>query len=191
MSYSHLTRTDTRTTISSTATADDLPGPGRILDGLLQRLGRRVESFLNGYANRFGLGPVYVAEEIRFLSRYGELTIFDRYSLPPRHLSKREMKGLKKRCDRLLRYVRSNLLSTQLSALDEVTTLAIEDSLIRAIFLECQIRCLEPKFIEPDLLLRSTRALASIQETAIHELWSSTILGFKPDQELLKESLSL
>ncbi|KLO08855.1 hypothetical protein SCHPADRAFT_981278 [Schizopora paradoxa] len=200
MSYNHssqftsLIRTDTRSSVSTNATAPNLPGPGRILGLLLDRVGKRIESFLNRCANRSGMGPVATAREIRLLRRYGELTIQERYSLPPIQLSKRETKKLKKRCDTLLKFVGSRILSTQLDALEQVMALSMEDSLLRAIFAECRLDYLEPLYNEPNLLLTSMRALASIQETATHELWSPGLkhldkLFEDPTIEQLKKSL--
>ncbi|KLO08844.1 hypothetical protein SCHPADRAFT_931543 [Schizopora paradoxa] len=175
--HTQLARTDTHVSVSTNATAPNLPGPGRNLGLLLDGVGKRVESILNKCANRIGMGPVPVAQEIRILSRHNESTIYERYSMPPRRLSEKETKALKKRCNKLLKFTESKLLSTQLAAFNEVTELAIDDSLIRAIFADYyRLECLEPKFFEPDLLLTSAKALASIEEAETHKLWSTIIL---------------
>ena len=58
-------------TSSSSATADNRPGPGRGLDKLLQYLGHRLECFLGGALDKFGYGPA--AEERTALSAISEL----------------------------------------------------------------------------------------------------------------------
>ncbi|KLO08850.1 hypothetical protein SCHPADRAFT_592897 [Schizopora paradoxa] len=100
--YTPLARTDT---VSTNATAPNLPGPGRNLGLLLDRVGKQVESFMNKCANQSGMGPVATAREIRQLRRYEDLTVQERYSLPPLQVPKREAKKLKKRCDKLLKFV--------------------------------------------------------------------------------------
>ncbi|KLO07254.1 hypothetical protein SCHPADRAFT_945440 [Schizopora paradoxa] len=167
-----LTRTDTRST-SSTATEDDRVGAGRTMDKWLQKIGRRFESLLNRWANQRGMGPVPLAQEIRRLTNHNGKIVLERCSLPPRQVSRSEMRALKKRCNKLLKFVGSTELSTQLDALDEVMALAIEDSLLRTIFSECGLAPLEPQYNEMELQSRSTKALASIEERSTHELWYS------------------
>ncbi|KLO07252.1 hypothetical protein SCHPADRAFT_894811 [Schizopora paradoxa] len=168
-----LVRTRSQSSISTSATADNLIGVGRTMDNLLQRVGKRIESLLNRGADRLGMGPTHVAQEIRILCRHEELQFYQRCSLPPRQLSEKERDKVKKRCKKLLEFVESRVLSTQLAALDELTALAIEDSLIRTIFSECGLGYLEPKYEEPDVFLRNAKALASIEEIETHGLWHS------------------
>lgn len=208
-----LIRTDTLSTVSTNATAPNLPGPGRNIGLLLDRVGKHVETIFNKCATRFKMGPVATARKIRQLRRYDELTVQERYSLPPMQLPKSEAKKLRRYCDKLLKFIRcvptipflvrrihlianlasrSKVLSTQLDALEEVTKLAIEDSLVRALLAECRLDYLEPKYLEPDLLLLSAKAFASIKEAETHKLWSSMILRqySELDQESIKMSLS-
>ncbi|KLO07246.1 hypothetical protein SCHPADRAFT_656886 [Schizopora paradoxa] len=177
-----LIRTDTSSSVSTNATAPNQPGPGRLVGRLFDRLGKRIESLLNKRASNLGTGPVPVAQEIRSLRRHRELTLLERYSMPPRKLSEGEAKTLKKLCNKLVKYVRSEVLSTQISALEEVTALAMDDLVIRAVFAECRLEYFEPKYTEPNLLLSTTKALCSIKDTATHELWSTIIL--RPKLEL-------
>ncbi|KLO04344.1 hypothetical protein SCHPADRAFT_897102 [Schizopora paradoxa] len=170
-----ITRTDSCST-SSTATEDDRVGAGRTLDKWIQRVGRRFESLLNKWANQRGMGPVPLAQEIRRLSKHSKYMVYPdlrQLSLPPRQVSRSEMRALRKRCNKLLKFVGSRELSTQLDALDEVTKLAIDDSLIRTIFSECGLGYLEPRYKGMDLQSRSIKALAATEEIATHELWSS------------------
>lgn len=51
-------------TISTNATADNLPGPGRVLDLAYQRGGRILEFHLSRVANRAGFGPDAVVRRI-------------------------------------------------------------------------------------------------------------------------------
>lgn len=67
-------------------------------------------------------------------------------------------------------------MSTQLKALDEITNLAIEDPFIRTALVGCNLRRrLTPKFKEPDLLISTSKALGSVENTRIHSLWSDLI----------------
>lgn len=50
--------------ISTNATESDLPGPGRTLGRLYNALGRHLEFFLNYLAERRGLGPAAVTDEM-------------------------------------------------------------------------------------------------------------------------------
>ncbi|KLO06424.1 hypothetical protein SCHPADRAFT_933077 [Schizopora paradoxa] len=183
---------DSHPSVSTNATAPNLPGPGRNLGLLLSRVGNQIETLLNKCANRFGMGPISVAKEIRLLCRHNEMTILELYTLSSRHLTDREVKKVKKRCKKLLKFVRSILLSTQIAALDQVTALAIEDSLIREMFAECQLENLDPKYDEPDLLTASAKALSSIKEAATHEFWSKIILQSEPvlDRDFIRNSLT-
>ncbi len=99
-----LTRTNTNSSVSTNATAPNLPGPGRTVGLLMDRLGAHVEKFVNLWAGRRGLGPKAVAQEIRRLLRLDETTI------PERHegfkLTDKEEKALKRLCERLLKYAR-------------------------------------------------------------------------------------
>ncbi|KLO08846.1 hypothetical protein SCHPADRAFT_981263 [Schizopora paradoxa] len=198
MSYEYcspLAKTSSQSSISTNATAPDLPGPGRLVGLLLDRVGKHLETLLNKCANQFALGPAHVAQEIRILSRHDEFTIPERYLAYSMHFSEKEMRVLRRRCRRLLKFAGSRLLSTQLVALNEISMLAIENSLIRTIFAECRLEHLEPKYLEPDLLLMSAKALSSIEEAATHALWSSIVLH--PDYDIadlqvqsIKESLA-
>lgn len=50
---------------SSNITADNLPGPGRILGNIYRNLGKRLEGYLNSFAESRGSGPRAVALRIR------------------------------------------------------------------------------------------------------------------------------
>ena len=50
---------------SSNATADDLPGPGRLLGRFYHFCGKYVERAFNNLAEKNGLGPLAAAKRIR------------------------------------------------------------------------------------------------------------------------------
>jgi len=80
---------------------------------------------------------------------------------------------LKKLCRRLLRYCKSQELATQIRALDEVAALAIEDSCVREVLATALSNSyLLPKYKETELHISSVKAVISIKENAVHELWS-------------------
>lgn len=79
---------------SSTETADNLPGPGRLLGNLYSSAGIRIVNRLCRVAVQLGRGPEATALKIR--------AIKDDPSLG--HFSRR--KELKKKCNRLARYTR-------------------------------------------------------------------------------------
>ena len=102
-----LAKTVTHASLSTNATAPNLPGPGRLLGLLLDRLGKGLESSVNQGAGRLGMGPEAVAREIRQLRRHETMTIGERYSSSRGPLSKREARTLKQRCEKLLKYATS------------------------------------------------------------------------------------
>ena len=55
------------TTNSLTATASDIPGPGRLLGKLYSRLGRKVERGISVVAVKMGYGPRRTAMRLRKL----------------------------------------------------------------------------------------------------------------------------
>ncbi|KLO08842.1 hypothetical protein SCHPADRAFT_1000667 [Schizopora paradoxa] len=171
-----LTRADSISTISSNATASNLPGAGRVVGNVFETLGRRLESIINRVATDRGLGPLAVAQDIRKLRRHDETTFVQRYTAPSRQLSKQEAKALKKRCEKLLKYAKAKQLDTQLVALEEVTALTIEDPIVKAILKDCRVDSLRPNYREVVLESASDRALSTIRETQTHSLWSDLIV---------------
>ena len=79
---------------TSTETANDLPGPGRLLGNLYSYLGMRVENGLGRVAVLRGRGPEATALEIRRILTDQSLGYAGR------------RKKLRKKCDRLARYAR-------------------------------------------------------------------------------------
>lgn len=79
---------------SSTETADNLPGPGRLLGNLYTGAGRRLEDEFGRIAALMGYGPNAMSMKIQKLLMDKSLRAFSR------------RKKLKKKCKDLARYVR-------------------------------------------------------------------------------------
>ncbi len=109
----HLARmnTDTNSSVSSTATAPNLPGAGRTVGLLTDFLGAHVEKFMNVRAGRLGLGPKAIAQEIRRLRRHDETSLVERHAGSVFQLNKRDERIFKKLCKKLLKYARFVSLS--------------------------------------------------------------------------------
>lgn len=56
---------ESESSISSDATASDLPGPGRLLGNLYSNNGRKLETAIGKTAEWMGYGPRVVAERVR------------------------------------------------------------------------------------------------------------------------------
>lgn len=56
---------DVLTITSSNETASDIPGPGRLLGKLYSSIGLRLETCLNSFAERRGMGPQVIACRIK------------------------------------------------------------------------------------------------------------------------------
>lgn len=104
--HHQLARIYTNSSVSTNATAPNLPGPGRTIGLLMDKLGAHLERFMNVWASRNGLGPKAVAQEIRRLRRHDETSIVERHAGSIVQLSKRDEKLVKKLCERLLKYAR-------------------------------------------------------------------------------------
>ncbi|KLO05754.1 hypothetical protein SCHPADRAFT_713710 [Schizopora paradoxa] len=197
--------------IASHATAPNLPGAGRTLGLLLYLLGDRFETFLNKCAVRLRLGPKAVARQIRDLRHHSLGSCRNLPPSSPRNpvfvgfdvvrqydvlsseiTSKRMIKSLRKLCKKLVEYASARVLSTQLVALDEIITLTIEDPIIRMMLKECDLSCLTPSYGEPDLIVSTSKALGSIENTKIHDDWLSTFSShgkfLKPTREPITEA---
>ncbi|KLO14327.1 hypothetical protein SCHPADRAFT_927936 [Schizopora paradoxa] len=121
------------TTISTDATAPNLPGAGRTVGLALDSLGARLEVYINRQATVYlDVGPEVVAGEIRRLRYTQEAS-------PTAQLSRAEARRLKRLCERLVRYARrSRTTSVRERALNEVETFAAGDPALYNI-LEAQI----------------------------------------------------
>ncbi len=73
-----LARIDTNSSVSTNATAPNLPGPGRTVGLAIDWLGAQLEKFINISAQWRGLEPKAIAQEIRRLVRHDQRTITER-----------------------------------------------------------------------------------------------------------------
>ncbi|KLO15819.1 hypothetical protein SCHPADRAFT_244812 [Schizopora paradoxa] len=163
---------------ASDATADNLPGAGRTVGILMGWIGNRVESLLNKWATRRGLGPAATAQEIRRLRRHDVTTFQTRLesALESSALSKAEIRSLKRLCERLMKYASSPVLSTQIKAAEEIFELTVDDPIVRRLLAESRVDRLVPNYREPDLLVVTSKALGSVMDAHTHRLWSILIL---------------
>lgn len=90
--------------VSSNMTEDDRPGPGRILGNVYSSLGRQLESLLNSFAERRGLGPEAVAHRVR--RREEDLFNRRRLERPPTNYTKEEAVQQRKDVKKLVRYAK-------------------------------------------------------------------------------------
>ncbi len=104
--YPQLARIHTNSSVSTNATAPNLPGPGRTIGLLMDWLGTRMERFMNICADRRGLGPKAVAQEIHCLRRHDETSIVERHTGSVVRLNKHDERAFRKLCGRLLKYAR-------------------------------------------------------------------------------------
>lgn len=185
-----LARSDTSST-HSTATAPDLVGPGRTIGLLFEWLGRGLESFLNKRAIQLNLGPEAIARDIRHMRRRQEVPLLAQYAAPYAYVTKAQEKKLRRLCKSLLKFARfescysfcllhhicspknrSEVRSTQFKALDEITSLAIEDQVIRDALRSCNAGNLVLNYKEPELFAKMSRAKISVENVETHGMWS-------------------
>ncbi len=69
----------------------------------------------------------------------------------------------------------SQVFSTQLVALDEILELSVTDPVIRFILKEFDIYRLSTEYSEPDLIISTSKALGSLENAYVHDIWSSII----------------
>ncbi|KAH8113656.1 hypothetical protein DFH11DRAFT_1510063 [Phellopilus nigrolimitatus] len=150
--------------ISTNATADNLPGPGRTLGNIFMFLGRRLEAAANRFMEKRGYGPEASRKRLEKLN-WGE----------PLDDTVQNRKLLKE-AEKLLKYVRSQYESNQMLALDAILDFATHDQ-IRQMFIELNAArvvglALRQAEVEncDQLLSRSRKALICLVETDIHTL---------------------
>ena len=183
---------------SSTSTASNLPGPGRALDNLYGSVGRTIEARLGRLAEKLGRGPRMAA--VRIERRRSKVLNF----AGDRRKARTKTKKVVKDCKKLVGYVqwvpfpyhreaftkvhlRSNIPSTQMQALEEITRLSVQDPFVRDTFLDIgaqhtvnQIRSSFLGAFTHALLPCSRKALLSLTETEVntigHEIRTETDL---------------
>lgn len=91
--------------VSSNATEDDRPGPGRILGNIYSGLGRRLEELFNSLAERRGYGPRAVAIRVRERNT-NWLRRADHLGYPPVQYTRETAHVQRKDISKLIRYSR-------------------------------------------------------------------------------------
>ncbi|KAH8117250.1 hypothetical protein DFH11DRAFT_993494 [Phellopilus nigrolimitatus] len=157
--------------ISSSATADNLPGAGRTLGKLFMFLGRRLEAAASRFMEKHGYGPEAARKRLRMLcyKRY-YTTRAQRIPIQGTVEYRKSRNDVKK----LLKYVRSQYASNQELALKAILDLAVYDD-IRKMLLELDAAKMvgfvlhQAELGDCDQLLSSSRkALISLVETDIN-----------------------
>ncbi|KLO06651.1 hypothetical protein SCHPADRAFT_682872 [Schizopora paradoxa] len=191
-----LHRTASISTISTNATADNLPGPGRNVGLLFGWIGGHLEVRLGRVMSHRGYGPDAVANTLARVRRHHVGLLADFYSsaaepskgFEPR--SKAERRKVQRLCKTLLKYTTSHVESTQIAACNRITDLAIYDPYIRLLLcnflssnkadlaglsLDLMSNRSPEGYLQDDydpLLSSSRTALISVTETRVHELWA-------------------
>ncbi|KAH8113660.1 hypothetical protein DFH11DRAFT_1727646 [Phellopilus nigrolimitatus] len=114
MVYAQVEASLSESSISSNATADNLPGPGRLLGNLYMFLGRRLEAAASRYMEKRGYGPEASKERLERLCRDGG---------SPCDVDRKSRKEAKN----LLKYVRSQYEPNQMLALEAILDFATHD----------------------------------------------------------------
>ncbi|KAH8107619.1 hypothetical protein DFH11DRAFT_1168433 [Phellopilus nigrolimitatus] len=155
--------------VSTNATADNLPGPGRTLGLFYSSAGRHLEVQLGKIAGRLGRGPQATAVRIK---KNSEVVTFVSVLPLPISMVKFKAKKIEKDCKLLLRYVGSNALSTKGQALDHIIDLSLDHhvrGLLKAMGAVHLIkRAKKEIFLRDDydasILSRSHKALVSVAD---------------------------
>ncbi|KAI5120939.1 hypothetical protein M0805_001644 [Coniferiporia weirii] len=160
--------------VSTNATADNLPGPGRIIGNIYGSLGRLLEIQAGRIAETLGRGPHVTA--IRIQRRREVIASASLSKLPT---IKAENERLEKDCKRMLKYATSQVPLTSRQALDHITNFAVSDQHVRGLFNSMDATRIIGRihkhsavwFDSDGLLLNSSRkALVSLADTEIHGL---------------------
>lgn len=112
---------------------------------------------------------------MRRLRHHDEVPFVERHASSNGTITEKEKMALRKLCKRLVTYSSAQVLSTQLVALDEIVALTIEDPVIRMTLKEFDLNLLSPKYSEPDLIISTSKALGSLENARVHDLWSSVV----------------
>ncbi|KAH8113661.1 hypothetical protein DFH11DRAFT_1773528 [Phellopilus nigrolimitatus] len=119
--YAQVEASLSESSISTDATADDLPGPGRLLGNLFMFLGRRLEAAVNRFAEKRGYGPVASRKRLVKMS-------YDKFNCRITPVQGTvEFKRSQKEVKRLLKYVKSKYVSNQVIALEAILGFSTHD----------------------------------------------------------------
>ncbi len=69
--------------------------------------------------------------------------------------------------------------------MEEIINLTVEDPLVRAVLAGCDLRCLIPKYKEPDLIISTSKVFGSIENAGVHRLWSDAITSFQANEDFV------
>ncbi|KAH8103224.1 hypothetical protein DFH11DRAFT_1656469, partial [Phellopilus nigrolimitatus] len=119
---------------TSSRTASNLPGAGRVLGNLISSLGRTLERFFSRFAEGMGMGPRAVARKIELHHSCCVREESANNSHPP---SARQARKLRKDCQRLVGYLQSDVLSTQFEALVYISCLSTMHLSLQQTFRDC------------------------------------------------------
>ncbi|THH06233.1 hypothetical protein EW145_g4225 [Phellinidium pouzarii] len=165
----------TYSSISTNATADNLPGPGRTLDLFYNFAGRLLERRLNTVAEELGYGPRATAQRIQ--TRRAILASAKYETALPMTVVKRKNEKIEKDCRKLIKYLNSDVTSTREQALGRLTDLAFDDQYIRELFNALGAAKNIQRWVDYDvpLLNNSRKALVSLTDVeASKNVQSST-----------------
>ncbi|KAH8113633.1 hypothetical protein DFH11DRAFT_1510213, partial [Phellopilus nigrolimitatus] len=122
--YAQVEASLSESSISTNATADDLPGPGRLLGNLYMFFGRRLEAAASRFAEKRGYGPDASRKRLVTMC-YERPDLYLRPIMPIQGTV--EFKRSQREVERLLEYVKSKYVSNQELALEAIVDLAIHD----------------------------------------------------------------
>ncbi|KAH8113654.1 hypothetical protein DFH11DRAFT_314318 [Phellopilus nigrolimitatus] len=122
--YAQVEASLSESSISTTATADDLPGPGRLLGNLYMFLGRRLETAASRFMEKRGYGPEASRKRLAMMCYRFPNDL--NYPITPIQGTV-EFKQSRKEVKRLLEYAKSKYASNQELALEAILDLAIHD----------------------------------------------------------------
>ena len=94
---------------STNATESDRPGAGRVLGKVFSRVGQTLEAFMNGLAERNGLGPSAVVERIETRRKRCRKRTFSLKEVHQIKYSEEGEKNQQRDLKRLIRYTKSML----------------------------------------------------------------------------------
>ncbi|KAI5120943.1 hypothetical protein M0805_001648 [Coniferiporia weirii] len=168
--YTDSDRVSTVESVSTNATADDLPGPGRTLGNLYGFLGNHLEKLLNQLAEDMGRGPRVTATRIQKHRKAIAIS-----SVQP--TIRTDSKKVQKDCKRLVEYVGSGVASTRKQALDHIIDFSVSDRYVRDLLRDLGVvRTIERIQRHPtvwldfddSLLQRSRRALVALSDVEVN-----------------------
>ncbi|KAH8115049.1 hypothetical protein DFH11DRAFT_143274 [Phellopilus nigrolimitatus] len=158
--------------VSTNATADNLPGAGRTLGLFYSFAGKHLEARLGRLAGILGRGPRATA--LRIQENQGVVALASVLPLPLSPTKARNKK-IQKDCKHLLKYVGSNALSTRGQALDLIIDLSLDDHIRNFLKAVGAVHLIEQAhkelFIRSDfdlsLLSRSRKALVTVADDVL------------------------